>query len=632
MAVRVGLIWLLTAWQVPGLAESGQGARDARDLISARAWLDDPSNSLGPEEVRTMNWTPYAGPLRLGFKQSTTWLLLRIEPPDERGRRSVDRETRLVLRILPGHLDEIALFDPRRPHQPPLFAGDTYDWRHGEYRSFNQNLVTDMPSEPTEMLLRLRTTSNHGIHVQALSRDDAGVVDRQQQLLIGAVIMFLTMILLWAVLAWLDRRDRVIAAFICHQMVSILFTLTLLGFARVYLSEILSPRTISHLTSAGFTLVADAVLWFHWHLLREFRPPPLGMRCLKWLAILTPFSLVFMALGLTSLGLQMTLVIAMLTPLLLLILAVLSAKPVPEESPRLSRRYLVVAYSLMLIILWNATLPAFGWLPSPPWSMYSAIAYGVVSGAILLSVLRARARYFDAAHREAQVQLALTAQAVQQERKIRQEQEQFLTMLTHEMTNALATAHLAIGSLDQSSPMRARGYRAVDSIRDIVRRCALSGEFETTEPLQKIKMVDLKALVQEVCAQSQAPGDIRQEVPIAATRCETDAQLLSIAIGNLLDNALKYRAAESLVDVRLASESRGHRPGLQVSVSNECGEAGHPDPSMVFKKYWRGPSASRFAGSGLGLYLASLIAGRLGGDLQYHYESPHARFVLWLPA
>ena len=102
-------------------------------------------------------------------------------------------------------------------------------------------------------------------------------------------------------------------------------------------------------------------------------------------------------------------------------------------------------------------------------------------------------------------------------------------------------------------------------------------------------------------------------------------------MGNLLDNALKYRAATSPVEVTATVQARGERAGLQLTVCNVPGLAGRPDPDQVFKKYWRGAGASRFAGSGLGLYLSSLIAQRLGAQLQYQPEAAQVRFVLWLP-
>jgi signal transduction histidine kinase len=627
-----GLLFCLAVLcQISMPAQAADIERDLRDLITERAWLDDPSNSLGPEEVLNGHWTPYSGPLRRGFKTSSTWLRLRIEPPKPGISQGTDREARLVLRILPGQLDEIALFDPRRNGLPPLIAGDLTDWRSGEYRSFNQNLVIDSPAEPIEVLLRLRTTSHHGIHVEALRWEDVEAIDRQQHLVIGCVMIFLTMVLGWAIVAWIDRPDPVLAAFAIHQVFSILFTLAILGFFRVYLSDFLTPETISNLTSSTVPITTAAVLWFHWSLLREFHAPAAGLRILRLLALITPLNLLLMLADRMSLALQISLTVTLLTPLLLLILAIFSKRNTPEEIPRVPRSQLIVAYSLMLIILWNATLPAFGWLPSPPWAMYSAIAYGVISAMLLMGILRARARHLESARRAAQIQLALTEQAVRQERERRIEQDQFMTMLTHELTNSLATAHLAIGGLDPESPMRARGYRAIAGMRDIIHHCALSAEVEAGSTTPSHAPENVAALIREWCQQHKEGAEIRFTDEHAPEICNTDRQLLSVVVGNLIENALKYRAEGTEVEVSVAPHPQGARDGLQITVSNRIGEAGAPDPDKVFTKYWRGPGAARLAGSGLGLYLSFLIAGRLGGDLRYGLDTPYVRFVLWLP-
>ena len=258
MMMRWGMVWLLLVWQLPGLAQSVPPARDPLDHISARAWLDDPSNSLGPEQVRSMAWTPFTGPLGRGFLGSTTWVRLKIEPPDNQGPTGENWRPGLVLRMQPGQLDEIALFDPRHSNQAPQLAGDSHNWRLSAYRSFNQNLVVAAPSEPIEVYLRVRTTSHHGIQVEALRWDDAEAKDRLQQLIFGGVITFLLMILGWAMWAWIEHRERVLGAFIVHQWISLIFALSLLGFVRVDLSQWLSPSVLDGLTSAMNPITATA--------------------------------------------------------------------------------------------------------------------------------------------------------------------------------------------------------------------------------------------------------------------------------------------------------------------------------------------------------------------------------------
>ena len=211
------------------------------------------------------------------------------------------------------------------------------------------------------------------------------------------------------------------------------------------------------------------------------------------------------------------------------------------------------------------------------------------------------------------------------------EQEQFMTMLTHELTNALATAHLAIGSLGPASAMRARGYRVIDSMRAIIRRCSLSSEIEADALTLQHNPVDIQDLLQELCRQLPADANILLNTAADLPDCKTDRQLLRVILSNLLDNAINYRAPASAIEVSASLQSRGLVAGMQMSVRNAPGEAGAPYPQQVFKKFWRGPGATRCAGSGLGLYLSALIAQRLGGELRYQPENSNVRFELWLP-
>ena len=220
---------------------------------------------------------------------------------------------------------------------------------------------------------------------------------------------------------------------------------------------------------------------------------------------------------------------------------------------------------------------------------------------------------------------------MRKEQETRMEQEKSMTMLMHELTNALATAHLAIGSLGPTSTMRGRGYRAIDSMRVIIRRVSLSSELEADALALQHSPVNLQDLLQELCSQMPADANILLNTAAELPDCKTDRQLLLVILSNLLDNAINYRVTASVIEVSASPQSRGFVAGMQMSVSNALGEAGAPDAEHVFKKYWRGPGATRCAGSGLGLYLSSLIANRLGGELRYRPENSTVRFELWLP-
>jgi signal transduction histidine kinase len=113
----------------------------------------------------------------------------------------------------------------------------------------------------------------------------------------------------------------------------------------------------------------------------------------------------------------------------------------------------------------------------------------------------------------------------------------------------------------------------------------------------------------------------------------TDIQLLQVALGNLIDNALKYATPASLVQVSASTSTGAHRSpgGILFSVVNTPGPAGLPDASQVFQKYYRSPGARSKTGSGLGLYLVHQIARRLGGWVRYVPGTRQVQFEFWLP-
>ena len=104
--------------------------------------------------------------------------------------------------------------------------------------------------------------------------------------------------------------------------------------------------------------------------------------------------------------------------------------------------------------------------------------------------------------------------------------------------------------------------------------------------------------------------------------------LFTQAVSNLIENALKYSPAGSRVDVALAEAPEGR---LEITVENDAGQAGMPDPARVFERYYRSPRALSQIGSGLGLYLVQGLVRILGGGIAYEPQGGRVRFRLWLP-
>ncbi len=97
--------------------------------------------------------------------------------------------------------------------------------------------------------------------------------------------------------------------------------------------------------------------------------------------------------------------------------------------------------------------------------------------------------------------------------------------------------------------------------------------------------------------------------------------LLQRAVGNLIDNALKYgRRAE--ISVKATSER------AMISIEDEGTKHGNVDLSEMVAPFHRGANAKFVNGIGLGLTIASRIARQHGGSLKFEYGHKGLRAIL----
>jgi two-component system sensor histidine kinase VicK len=91
-----------------------------------------------------------------------------------------------------------------------------------------------------------------------------------------------------------------------------------------------------------------------------------------------------------------------------------------------------------------------------------------------------------------------------------------------------------------------------------------------------------------------------------------NAELIRLAIANLLSNAKRYSPADSEIKVWFEVDEQ--------SVSLHVQDAGQGlaevDISRIFDKYFRGQQSSGLPGAGLGLYLVQLIMRRHHGAVE----------------
>ncbi|MFC3607736.1 sensor histidine kinase [Stutzerimonas tarimensis] len=203
------------------------------------------------------------------------------------------------------------------------------------------------------------------------------------------------------------------------------------------------------------------------------------------------------------------------------------------------------------------------------------------------------------------------------ERRVREQQRDFVAMVSHEFRTPLAiittTAQRLAGSLTVTSE---RNLQRCRNIREAaVRLLALVDEYLTDDRMSETQIelrlapCDLPALVADLQSEFE-PGRIRVDYRLDCRDLFCDGGLLRIALRNLLANADRHAPLHEAVRVEVAAED-GH---VCFRVLNGGGAIPEGEGERLFQKYYRGQNAQRSPGAGLGLYLVRRIAELQGGD------------------
>ena len=115
------------------------------------------------------------------------------------------------------------------------------------------------------------------------------------------------------------------------------------------------------------------------------------------------------------------------------------------------------------------------------------------------------------------------------------------------------------------------------------------------------------------------------QVPVSVLGDEAQLQQ---ALGNLLDNAIKFTPEGGTVEIGLCQEDEWAKlwvedRGIGIPVE---------DLSYLFSRFHRGRNAVSYPGSGLGLAIVKAIVETHGGKVKGENVETGSRFTVWLPS
>jgi two-component system OmpR family sensor kinase len=196
-------------------------------------------------------------------------------------------------------------------------------------------------------------------------------------------------------------------------------------------------------------------------------------------------------------------------------------------------------------------------------------------------------------------------------------QRRLLHDVSHELRSPLARLQILIGLARQTPAEQESALAKVEA--EAARLDELVGEILTFSRLEsgevnfQLQEVDLTELLESICDDGQLEAAAQhkhlQLAELSAIQVNADAELLYRALENVIRNAIKYTAADSLVLVRAIVLEHS----VRVVVDDDgCGLPPEQLP-LIFNPFFRSHSIGN--GVGLGLSIAQRAISACGGNI-----------------
>lgn len=221
--------------------------------------------------------------------------------------------------------------------------------------------------------------------------------------------------------------------------------------------------------------------------------------------------------------------------------------------------------------------------------------------------------------------------------------KQLLADVSHELRTPLMLIELPLSDLDrlagESWPEAARRKLAIargqtERLSGLVTQLITLVQAESGQLELRIRRIRLEEFLCQLIESYQIIAQ-KQSVELRLTMHDPELELyadpahLTTAMGNLIDNALKYAPEQSRIDVRQHGDS--HSASTQLSVQDRGPGFDPSEAGRLFERFYRLPGAPKAGreGLGIGLALAREIAELHGGRISAIGE-PDAGASFWI--
>lgn len=202
-----------------------------------------------------------------------------------------------------------------------------------------------------------------------------------------------------------------------------------------------------------------------------------------------------------------------------------------------------------------------------------------------------------------------------------------LSRLCQRLEGALAHAR----SVTEYETAVQGAVREAEGVLDTFSALLRIAQVEGGSPRAGFRPVDLSGVLEAVADAYRPDAEEaghRLDAEIASgITVRGDQELLTQAVANLVENALRHTPAGTRIGLRLSI----HAGGICLVVEDDGPGVTDDDRMHLFRRFYRGERSRTTPGNGLGLSLVAAVADLHGAGLQVEDAKPGLRFTLSIP-
>ena len=654
----LSLVLLLPAW---GNAQQLLVLRDGAQAQSASGylqWLRDPDKSMNLTQVINFSaWENLPGSLMAGYTMDAVWLRVNIK-------NESTREDQWVVVFSNPLIDEVRLYrEDRHKVWSVQVSGEDIGRSRWELDTRSVALPVKLePGRQETLLIRVQTKNAMATGVELQQSSAFHDASRREYFCFGLLFGgYLVLFLFNAFFLYITREVQSVR-YLLYIFMSISVEMLTTAFPQQLFDM---PVGISD-PLLGVAICISVITGAQFFLTQLDLPavgPRLYRMLMSFVVIIAIIGSALVLSGHYGWGMQ-----AIQLPALAVIVFVLGLAIVLMRRGHQQARFFLLVFGIFYASVFVSFLRNMGVLPPNLWT-YNATSLGTFVHMLLMSwrlhwyynklrkekeqaqadaIETIRKLNNDLEHqverrtatlsREIEQRQLLEQElrdALSSERKVREEQLDFVTMVSHEFRRPLSIIDSTVQQMDRHRDVAGDGKQQNgQSLRNAVQRMtSLVDTYLTVDrmeqttasfnPLPCIPADILQSIVAE-----WPSSRVRLSMQDLPQTLVCDKSLLLVALRNLLNNADRYAYPGSLIEV-LADVPTPDQ--IRIVVRNAGNAIADDEIPRIFQKYYRGSFAQQKPGAGIGLYLVRRITDMHSGSITLECRDGFTSFCLLLP-